>query len=229
MATVWITSLLISVPLLVRKHLKTREWCDFVEIWCAEDVMLRSYWLALISLLVYVPVLVMITVYAVILFKMKTYEERLGKETSAAILDHRRKIIRMLFFYLINAAVCWLPLQIIVFYRFLYRLERIPKWMSAGFFVGHLFVTANSAINPIIYGFANKSFRTYIFKIHPKLFRILGQRPAPSMNRVTPINRTPLCALYIHRSHLNEQRRKSKQLNSISLQLARRRSLQPDS
>ena len=59
----------------------------------------------------------MTVVYTVILFKIDRFEQTLSIGESPIKTLHRRVLIKMLFIYLITATICWLPLQINIFYR----------------------------------------------------------------------------------------------------------------
>lgn len=67
--------------------------------------------------LVYIPLIVLVGVYSVIISRMDHYEKAIAINESPIRLKHRRTIIKMLFIYIITIIICWLPLQICVYYR----------------------------------------------------------------------------------------------------------------
>ena len=87
--------------------------------WCTETnaVIAQDYWLFLMLPLVYIPLLVMVGVYSVIIHRMDRYEKNIAETETPIRLKHRRTIIKMLFIYIITLMICWLPLQICVYYR----------------------------------------------------------------------------------------------------------------
>ncbi|RWS07401.1 substance-K receptor-like protein, partial [Dinothrombium tinctorium] len=229
MCLVWVICVSMAIPVFYHKRLRTRKWCDFVEVWCAEDLFMKTYWLIFLAFLVYTPLLIITFAYALTISKIKSFERKLGETLSPSLLANRRRIVKMLFIYLLNAMICWLPFQLIVLYRFSRKVDplqpKAPNWFRTIFFIGHVFLSINGAINPIIYGIVNKTFRTHILRIYPKLCYILGNGPRSS-NRVTPVVRTPMSpnAVYLHRTNTtNSQHRRSSNIKTISLSISRRR------
>lgn len=116
-AIIWTCSLSLSTPFFIWKEYKFRQWADILETWCTETVDTSDYWLGMLIVLIYVPMILMVLSYGIILRKIRKYEERMNESGNPARGLYRKKIIIMLFVYLITALICWLPIQFTVLYR----------------------------------------------------------------------------------------------------------------
>ncbi|XP_054165202.1 substance-K receptor-like [Oppia nitens] len=153
-AGIWLVAIILSAPLIVWRSYRQRQWLDFLEIWCPETNtnVSKYYWLFLMLPLVYIPLSVVIIIYAVIIVRMNRFARRLSAEEESHVKHrYRQTLVRMLFLYVLTTIICWFPLQLLVYYRrFHLQLE--------------LFASANSAINPIV------TFRQSFSNLLPKLF-----------------------------------------------------------
>lgn len=112
---IWLVSMALSSPLIMKRVYHEREWNDFTEKWCAEEKEgFEYYWIVIIVILVYVPAVIMLINYSIILCKMRKFHASLSECGNA---DHRKRIIFMIFLYLLVATICWTPLQVLVFVR----------------------------------------------------------------------------------------------------------------
>lgn len=114
----WTVSIVIAAPMSSLRSLRTKEWKDFTEVWCQEKIDAgQAYWSALLVILIYVPLLLMLIFYSSILCQMKKYEERFSESGNPVRSLHRKRIIQMIWVYLVVAIVCWTPMQVLVLYR----------------------------------------------------------------------------------------------------------------
>ena len=117
-AAAWLAAVVSAAPLVSFRSLEHRTWMDFEEVWCKEKKKeSQVYWLILLAILCYVPLLLMVTFYTGILCQMRRYEGRLNESGNPVRSLHRKRIIQMIWVYLVVALVCWTPLQVLVFYR----------------------------------------------------------------------------------------------------------------
>lgn len=115
---IWLISTGIASPLISWRTYEERKWADVVEKWCYESkAQTEYYWIALIVILIYVPAVIMLINYSIILCQMRKFQSRLSESGNPVTLVHRKKIIFMIFVYLLVAIICWTPLQVLVFYR----------------------------------------------------------------------------------------------------------------
>jgi preprotein translocase subunit SecE len=117
-AVIWVAAILVASPMVTLRSLKRKEWKDHEEIWCWEKKgESQVYWFILLAILIYFPLLLMLAFYSAILCQMKKYEERLNESGNPVRSLRRKRIIQMIWVYLVVAFVCWTPLQVLVFYR----------------------------------------------------------------------------------------------------------------
>lgn len=140
---IWIVSLSLSVPLLLWREYKIRKWADLTETWCPEVRNTSQYWLGMLIVLIYIPMISMTLSYGIMLRKIRKYEERMNESGNPARGIYRKKIIIMLFVYLITALVCWAPVQLTVLFRRVFlenvSMNTIPSNFYDGIFPQNIF------------------------------------------------------------------------------------------
>ena len=114
----------------------------------------RDYLLVLLLVLYCIPFSLIITLYTIILLKLKSYKNVGERSTNAELqrCKRHRNVLKMAIAIVLVFAVCWVPLNTFYFYYLqqdhttasFCTVKRI--WFIA-FFVAH----ANCAINPCIY------------------------------------------------------------------------------
>ena len=131
-AVIWLAAILVASPMVSLRSLEQKQWKDFEEIWCQEKIKSgQMYWLALLAILIYLPLVLMLAFYTGILCQMKKYEERLNESGNPVRSLRRKRIIQMIWVYLVVAIVCWTPLQVLVFYRqFVTQVSFHPDFKS---------------------------------------------------------------------------------------------------
>ncbi|GBN68048.1 Substance-K receptor [Araneus ventricosus] len=155
------------------------QWRDFVEPVCAEEWPKISYYdedlhecrqieqyrftyyVTCSIALYFIPVIVMMTAYSLILWKLWISE--VPGERHAANINvqyrARKKVIKMVLVVLIAFIICWTPMQIQIYISALQSEAQSDKWIEQYQWVSNYLAFANSFINPIIYGGFNKTFR----------------------------------------------------------------------
>lgn len=90
---IWIMSILFSVPLLQFRSYTERQWADYLEIFCGEDIAKsRTYWLVMLIIVVYIPVAAVTLAYTVIIMQMEKYENLVRNREHPSKAKNRRKV-----------------------------------------------------------------------------------------------------------------------------------------
>ncbi|XP_071133277.1 substance-P receptor-like [Mytilus edulis] len=110
----------------------------------------------------FIPILVMIVAYSIIIMKL-TFRKIPGNITTSSTSSHdkiRRKVIRMLLVVLLSFVICWTPQQTFLLWD-VYRSRnvQIPKYVISLKYAAVYLAYFNSALNPIIYAGLNENFR----------------------------------------------------------------------
>lgn len=181
---IWAISICVSFPLfLVKKHV-VLEWSNLAEPYCSEEwpiyyhrdeekkicekkQYIRQIYYVIVSItLFFGPILIMLTAYLRILFRLWT-SRMPGEQHEAHIQAQSRskqKVLKMVFIVLIVFILCWTPLQVtILMSAFEYGLVKsrklVPDWYVEYKWFSFYIAYANSFLNPFIYGQYNKNFR----------------------------------------------------------------------
>ena len=104
---------------------------------------------------------------------VKSQQADLNGSLSISI-KYRRRIVKILFTYLMSSIICWSPLQFSIIYRH-FRSEAVPAgWFFELAFYSQIFASLSSAMNPIIFGYlTNQRFRRIVTKSW--MFRLLDK------------------------------------------------------
>ncbi|GFU95486.1 substance-K receptor [Trichonephila clavipes] len=172
------SKLLGSSPKIIIK-LRKGKWRDFVEPVCTEmwpkityydedlgqcksiEQYRLTYYMVCSITLYFIPIVIMITAYSLILWKLWISE--VPGERHAANINvqyrARKKVIKMVLVVLIAFIICWTPIQIQIFISALQGDSQVDSWTTEYQWLSNYLAFANSFINPIIYGGFNKTFR----------------------------------------------------------------------
>ncbi|GIZ00203.1 neuromedin-K receptor [Caerostris extrusa] len=183
MQVIWIVSILVSVPFLIFKRLQVHQWLDFVEPICREiwpalhyydeekgycriiEQYRLTYYIVVSIALYFIPIIIMITAYSLILWKLWISE--VPGERHAANINvqyrARKKVIKMVLVVLIAFIICWTPIQVQIFLAVINSDKQRDSWTQEYQWISNYLAFANSFINPIIYGGFNKTFRGFLY------------------------------------------------------------------
>ncbi|XP_063708800.1 neuropeptide FF receptor 2 [Culicoides brevitarsis] len=160
----WITGSGLALPLIVYRNFVVRQWKNFTEKFCAENVAVLSiYWHIIIATLVWIPLIVMITSYVAIFLKLSHYEKQLLKRENPISVLHKKKITKVLFILLVTFVFLRVPFTLLIFWR-QFKLQHATINQANGYFqflwyISHYLMFVNAAVNPVIYGLMNGNFK----------------------------------------------------------------------
>ncbi|GIX81856.1 substance-K receptor [Caerostris darwini] len=182
----WVAAMMCASPTAIWRWLQTRNWHDYEEIWCNENgFILKYYWLMILILLVYMPLTVMAVAYTAIILQLDKYEHQLFLREHPLKMKYRKKVIKVLFMYVLNYLAFWVLFQIVVLYRYFKPPQQeLAPWYRKVYFPAHVLTYAQSAINPVIYGLCNESFRKAFRITFRCLFKKNKVRPTAAPNYV---------------------------------------------
>ena len=168
---IWIVSVCICAPLLYSTRLELYEG----KFYCYEDwsplfdsvTAGRDYTLAQFLLLYTLPLIVIISLYSCVVFKVwhRSIPGQAGTAHDRRRCRAKKKLLRMLIIVVCLFAVCWLPYHVAHFLQFFndkYRYCPLPETLKFYcIFIGQ----ANSAFNPCIYFVLCKEYRKGLCQI----------------------------------------------------------------
>lgn len=161
----WILGFVAALPLAIYRNFKERDWSNFHETFCSEDKhVMPLYWDYIIILLVWLPLSVMMVTYSTILCKLDRYERKAMNREHPMVVRYKSRVAKTLFIVLITFIIVRIPftVMILIYYKdvddnnsFAISESFIMLW----WFAKVAFIFLYSAMNPIIYGLTNRTFR----------------------------------------------------------------------
>jgi hypothetical protein len=136
---IWIISILISLPTYHYRRYQERQWSDFVEPMCddsgwpivlemneggcatkATSPFKRIYYTFIIILLFFLPFLIMVFAYSIMIRKLWRNQEELDimvkSNNKYSLVQNQKRGIIMLVAILVTFFMCWSPLELMILY-----------------------------------------------------------------------------------------------------------------
>lgn len=163
-AVSWIGGLVMASPLAIFRDLEERQWQNFLESFCIENLdVLPIYWHCLTIAVVWIPMIVLIFCYSMIFWKLDRYEKLRQKRDNPLQISYKRKFAVTLFIVVVSFVVLRLPFTTLVFIRYNMLQESQMNQVTASFqvlwYVSRYLLFLDSALTPVIYGITNENFR----------------------------------------------------------------------
>ncbi|XP_028165730.1 neuropeptide receptor 22 [Ostrinia furnacalis] len=159
----WFVSILLSLPWIINREYTERQWKNFLEKYCVEDVkVLGIYWHFTLSFLVWIPLGLMVITYGAIMWRLECSARKLkARGGGQSVTRAKKRAMRITACVLMTAVICRIPYTVLIYWR-----NRLPNEVNsvegsydAMWFAANYLMYTNSAINPLIYGFTNVRFR----------------------------------------------------------------------
>uniref|UniRef100_A0A671QYH7 G-protein coupled receptor 54-like n=2 Tax=Sinocyclocheilus anshuiensis TaxID=1608454 RepID=A0A671QYH7_9TELE len=193
--TIWICSLLLSVPIALYQHTESSFWFG-PQTYCTEAfpslIHKRAYILYSFLAVYLLPLITICMCYTFMLKCMgqATVEPVHGcnqLQTSAERVEAvRTRVSRMVVVMVLLFLVCWGPIQILILLQAFcsedvshsYTLYKLKIW-------AHCMSYSNSSINPVIHAFMGANFRKTFRSVFPLIFKRNARttKPLPTYNR----------------------------------------------
>lgn len=98
------------------------------------------------------------------------------------VMERKRKTIRIVFVASLVFFICWTPNNI-MYFLFQYGGKTDITWRSKYFQAGIILGFSNSCVNPFLYAFQSKDFRSHCKKIFKKMLGIKNYQPVISLEQ----------------------------------------------
>ncbi|XP_053685932.1 neuropeptide FF receptor 2-like [Sabethes cyaneus] len=161
----WSLGFAAALPLAIYRNYRERNWSNFRETYCSENhEVMPIYWDYIVILLVWMPLAVMLVTYAAILFKLDRYEKKALNREHPMVVRFKSRVVKTLFVVLMTFIVVRIPftIMIMIYYKnvddsnsFQVNDNFVLLWWLAKM----AFIFLYSAMNPVIYGLTNRTFR----------------------------------------------------------------------
>nr|XP_021189735.2 neuropeptide receptor 22 [Helicoverpa armigera] len=159
----WFCSCALSLPWTIKRYYMERQWLDYLESFCVEDVaVLGIYWHFILMLLVWVPLGLMLITYGTIMWRLESSVRELSARGGGrSIARARSRALRITACVLLAGVACRVPYTALIYWR--NNLEPLINAVEGSYeimwFSANFLMYMNCAVNPLIYGFTNARFR----------------------------------------------------------------------
>ncbi|GJQ80969.1 hypothetical protein Trydic_g4786 [Trypoxylus dichotomus] len=170
-ALTWVFGIILASPLSFYRTYKERQWLDFLEKYCTENIIVVNiYWHVIITMLVWLPLIIMLVCYTGIFIKLNYYEKCIKKKAVLLHVNYKAKVAKATFIIVITFIVCKIPFTALIFYRNqllknggMSNSHQVQNQVNGTYtmlwITSKYLIFANAAINPVIYGLTNEKFR----------------------------------------------------------------------
>lgn len=160
----WIGGFLIASPLAIFRDYKERQWRNFLEAFCIENMqVLPLYWHILVIALVWLPMAVLVFCYSTIFWKLDQYEKLRKKRDNPLQISYKRKFALTLFIVVVSFVLLRLPFTTLVFIRYNMlqhtEMNQVEGSFQVLWYISHYLIFLDCALTPVIYGVTNENFR----------------------------------------------------------------------
>ncbi|XP_039447104.1 muscarinic acetylcholine receptor M3-like isoform X1 [Culex pipiens pallens] len=161
----WLVGFAAALPFAIYRNYRERNWSNFHETFCAEDrQVMPLYWDLIVVLLVWLPLGVMLVTYSAILCKLDHYERSALNREHPMVVRYKSRVAKTLFVVLMSFVVVRIPftIMIMVYYKDVNdgnTFEVSEGFVMVWWFAKVAFIFLYSAVNPVIYGMTNRTFR----------------------------------------------------------------------
>ncbi|XP_068202589.1 QRFP-like peptide receptor [Palaemon carinicauda] len=170
---IWLIAVTLAIPAFLVRDVQIFQWDDFVEESCSDilfrcnmnaSVVFRYYRILLAVMLFFIPAIVMVAAYVLILLRLwcvKRPAVPAPSNSTAPPNPHiraKRKIVILTALVLLAFLLCWCPLHILHFYDIVSQ-QPLPAWFASVEFWAYFLGYCNSALNPLLYGGFSDNFR----------------------------------------------------------------------
>lgn len=168
----WVYAVVIDIPpFLVINFNEERHFCT--EYW-PDMSLAKAYTVFMFNFDFAIPVLLMGILYSRVVYNLWFQRQNMADITHMAVLSSRKKVTKMVLIVTVIYGMSWMP--VLTLYMLSYHLPSQFKYASIVHNAGVVFICVNSSINPFIYSFQMRGFKSEIKKLFTfrKVTRVQG-------------------------------------------------------
>ena len=157
----WSYAFIVDIPpFLVINYNEQRDFCT--EFW-PNNNLAKVYTVLMFSLDFALPVLLMAALYSKVVYNLWFRRQSTAEVAQLAMLRSRKKVTKMVLIVTVIFGLSWMP--VLTLYMLSYHLPNQFEYASIFHNAAVVFICVNSSINPFIYSFQMRGFKTEIKKL----------------------------------------------------------------
>ncbi|XP_031557855.1 neuropeptide FF receptor 2-like [Actinia tenebrosa] len=157
----WVYAVIVDIPpFLVINFNPKRHFCT--EYW-PHVTLAKAYTVLMFNLDFAVPVLLMGILYSKVVYNLWFQRQNVADITQTAVLSSRKKVTKMVLIVTVIYGMSWMP--VLTLYMLSYHLPSQFKYASIIHNAAVVFICVNSSINPFIYSFQMRGFKSEIKRL----------------------------------------------------------------
>ncbi|CAF0834141.1 unnamed protein product [Adineta steineri] len=158
---IWLISCIFASPFYYHYGVDHTDDDDYRQCILLSDDDLQKYFrIYIVTLYYFIPLTIIVITYTRLLYYVYAKENRLKPKTKHHIVKwskKRRAVTRMVAIVTVVFSLCWLPLTLYIISANIFTTK--TPFLYYFKVIAHSFAYLNSAINPLLYAFLNRSFR----------------------------------------------------------------------
>ncbi|GFT35062.1 putative Neuropeptide Y receptor [Nephila pilipes] len=175
-SSIWMVSVLVSIPILLVKKYGTYQELNFPEVSCDDDwdsmsstyPLKQMYYTFTTMILFFLPTATMIVLYLIIVCRFHGFQVP-GETKSNVYLQAKKEVINVACIVIVFCIFCYSPMQAATFYSKVWlsgtQQGELPSWFHHFQYTSMLLVHFSCAANPLLHAVLSKDFRRSLWKI----------------------------------------------------------------
>lgn len=155
---IWLLSCILASPFYYHYGLRSDIHNQCVLL--TDDNLQRQFRIYTVTLYYFIPLIIILICYTRLLYYVYSKEKKLipkNKSNAVQWSKKRRAVTRMIAIVTLVFSLCWLPLTLFIMLANMFENKTAILYYFK--MIAHSFAYLNSAVNPLIYAFLNRSFR----------------------------------------------------------------------
>ncbi|CAF3687720.1 unnamed protein product [Adineta steineri] len=187
---IWLLSCALASPFYYHYGVDEYQGCALL----TDENLQKHFRIYTVTLYYFIPLTIILICYTRLLYYVYSKEKNVKPKSKSHVVKwskKRRAVTKMVAIVTLVFSICWLPITLFIVSSYVF--ERKTALLYYFKVIGNSFAYLNSAVNPIIYAFLNRSFR----------------------NNCGSILTKPTCSLFCRKNYQKQEQNNNHQLTNF--------------